>query len=78
MTMKTIKRMLLFLGLFSLAIAHGEQARDHGEGFLIGFAQNDFVTERRETVDGKAGPINKVALHGLCWFRQKNLQYHER
>ncbi len=36
------------------------------EDFLIGFAMNDFVTERRE-----AGFIDKVALHGLCWFPQK-------
>jgi hypothetical protein len=66
MTMKTQKMILLFLGLFSLALAHGEQAPDHGEGFLIGFAKSDFVTERRE-----AGSIDKVALHGLCWFPPK-------
>lgn len=66
MTMKTQKRILLCLGLFSLALAHGEQARDHGEGFLIGFAMSDFVTER-----GDSGSIDKVALHGLCWFPPK-------
>lgn len=71
MTMKTKTRILLFLGLFSPAIAHGGQAPDHGEGFLIGFAKSDFVAARMEGGNEKSGPIAKVALHGLCWFPQK-------
>lgn len=40
----------------------------NAEDFLIGFAKSDFVTERSKAEKENAGPIDKVALHGLCWF----------
>ena len=41
---------------------------DHGDGFLIGFAKSDFVADRKRAENEKAGPFDKVALHGVSWF----------
>jgi hypothetical protein len=38
------------------------------EAFLIGFAKSDFVADRKRAENEKAGPFDKVALHGVSWF----------